>query len=111
MDSEKQYITLHIGAHRVGLNVPREEEQYYREATKLLNERSQYYLQHYPEASAEMVWMYVALEMATGWQRDTLGKRMQPVEKKLKEMNERIEQVLRDSMQEETAEKKRTKRK
>ncbi len=102
MDPEKQHINLHIGAHRIGLNVPREEEQFYREATKTLNERSQFYLQHYPEASAEQVWMYVALEMATGWQRDTLGKRMQPVEKKLKEMNERIEQTLRDSKPDET---------
>ncbi len=96
MDSEKQHITLHIGPHRVGLYVPREDEVNYRQAAEMLNERSQYYLQHVPEATSEQIWMYVALEVATNWQRDLQGKRMEPVEKKMKEMNEWIENALQD---------------
>ena len=61
---DKQHINLHLDAHTVGLDVPREQEPNYRKAAELLNRRYQYYLKLRPNASAEQLWMYTALEVA-----------------------------------------------
>lgn len=94
MISDKQHITLHLDAHTVGLDVPREAEPNYREAAKLLNRRFQYYLKLRPNASAEQLWMYTALEVAVALQSDAREKSLVPVEKELKELNELIKEKL-----------------
>ena len=53
MVNDKQHINLHLDAHTVGLDVPREQEPDYRKAAELLNRRFQYYLKLRPNASAE----------------------------------------------------------
>ena len=94
MDSDKQHINLHLDAHLVGLDVPREAEPDYRKAAELLNRRYQYYLKIRPNASAEQLWMYTALEVAVALQSDAREKSLVPVEKELKELNERIKKEL-----------------
>lgn len=78
----------------VGLDVPREAEPNYRKAAQLLNRRYQYYLKLRPNASAEQLWMYTALEVAVALQSDVREKSLEPVEKELKELNEQILQTL-----------------
>ena len=90
MSADKQHITLKLDAHSVGLDVPREAEQNYREAAALLNRRYQYYLKLLPNASAEQLWMYTALEVAVSLESDAREKSLVPVEKQLKELNELI---------------------
>lgn len=90
MSVDKQHITLKLDAHSVGLDVPREAEQNYREAAALLNRRYQYYLKLLPNASAEQLWMYTALEVAVSLESDAREKSLVPVEKQLKELNELI---------------------
>lgn len=94
MDSDKQHINLHLDAHLVGLDVPRDAEPDYRKAAELLNRRYQYYLKIRPNASAEQLWMYTALEVAVALQSDAREKSLVPVEKELKELNERIKKEL-----------------
>lgn len=86
----KQHINLHLDAHNVGLDVPREQEPNYRKAAELLNKRYQYYLKIRPNASAEQLWMYTALEVAVALQSDAREKSLVPVEKELKELNKQI---------------------
>ena len=74
----------------MGLDVPREQEANYRAAADLLNRRYQYYLKLRPTASAEQLWMYTALEVAVALQSDAREKSIAPVEKELKELNEKI---------------------
>jgi hypothetical protein len=88
--SDKQHINLQLDAHSVGLDVPREQEPNYRYAADLLNNRYQYYLKLRPNASAEQLWMYTALEMAVSLQSDAREKSLEPVEKKLQELNKKI---------------------
>lgn len=89
-DLDKQHINLHLDAHTVGLDVPREQEPNYRKAAELLNRRYQYYLKLRPNASAEQLWMYTALEVAVALQSDAREKSLVPVEKEIKALNEQI---------------------
>jgi hypothetical protein len=95
LNSDKQHINLHLDAHTVGLDVPREQEPNYRKAAELLNKRYQYYLKLRPNASAEQLWMYTALEVAVSLQSDAREKSIAPVEKALKELNKEILETLK----------------
>ncbi len=90
LTSDKQHINLRLDAHSVGLDVPRDQEPNYRAAAELLNKRYQYYLKLRPNASAEQLWMYTALEVAVALQSDVREKSLVPVEKELKEINQLI---------------------
>jgi hypothetical protein len=92
--SDKQHINLQLDAHSVGLDVPREQEPNYRYAADLLNRRYQYYLKLRPNASAEQLWMYTALEIAVALQSDAREKSLEPVEKALKHLNEEVLHTL-----------------
>ena len=94
MVNDKQHINLHLDAHTVGLDVPREQEPNFRKAAELLNRRYQYYLKLRPNASAEQLWMYTALEVAVALQSDAREKSLEPVEKALKELNTLITEKL-----------------
>ena len=90
MSCDKQHINLRLDAHHVGLDVEREQEPVYRLAAELLNKRYQYYLKLRPNASAEQLWMYTALEVAVSLQSDAREKSLVPVEKAVKALNEEI---------------------
>ncbi len=94
LNYDKQHINLHLDAHTVGLDVPREQEPNYRAAAELLNKRYQYYLKLRPNASAEQLWMYTALEVAVALQSDAREKSLAPVEKELKELNQLIKNTI-----------------
>ena len=91
---DKQHINLQLDAHTVGLDVPREQEPNYRKAAELLNRRYQYYLKLRPNASAEQLWMYTALEVAVALQSDAREKSLEPVEKELKALTKLITEKL-----------------
>ena len=95
MTSDKQHINLPLDAHTVGLDVERDQEPNYRKAADLLNRRYQYYLKLRPNASAEQLWMYTALEVAVALQSDAREKSLVPVEKELKALNEQIQKSLK----------------
>ena len=94
MATNKQHINLHLDAHTVGLDVPLDQEPNYRRAAELLNKRYQYYLKLRPNASAEQLWMYTALEVAIALQSDVREKSLKPVEKEVKELNEEILRII-----------------
>ena len=94
MATNKQHLNLHLDAHTVGLDVPLDQEPNYRRAAELLNKRDRYYLKLRPNASAEQLWMYTALEIAVALQSDVLEKSLEPVEKDVKELNEEILCIL-----------------
>lgn len=94
MNEDTQHITLQLDAHRVPMNVLREKEPIYREAAALLNKRYQHYVKAMPRASAEELWVYVALEQAVNLCNDARMKKIEPVENKLDELNRKIAQSL-----------------
>ena len=94
MINNKQHINLHLDAHHVSLMVSPEQEPAYREAAEMLNERYQHYLKLRPNASAEQLWMYTALEVAVRLQSDVRAKSLVPVETALKHLNEEVLSAL-----------------
>ena len=74
--------------------MPRDQEPNYRAAAELLNKRYQYYLKLRPNASAEQLWMYTALEVAVALQSDVREKSLVPVEKELKKLNKKKKKEL-----------------
>ena len=94
MNSDKQHINLHLDAHTVGLDVLRDQEPNYRKAAELLNKRYQYYLKLRPNASAEQLWMYTALEVAVALQSDAREKSLKPVEEALEHLNKEVLSAL-----------------
>lgn len=94
-NGDKQHITLQLDAHHVSMVIPREQEPAYREAAELLNQRFQHYLHHLPNASAEQLWLYTALEMAVSLRSDAREKSLEPVEKALKQLNEQVASALK----------------
>ena len=90
----KQHINLQIGAHNVSLDVPREAEPLYRKAAVTLNERYQYYQRRMLKASAEQLWLYVALELAVNLHADPTEKSVKAIHAKLEVLNQLIENCL-----------------
>lgn len=94
MDS-KLHINLQLDAHRIPLHIEREQEEFYRQAGVLLNQRYQAYQRMRPSASAEQLWAYVALDVAVNLCSDARDKSLAPVEKQLKELNREMEKILK----------------
>lgn len=89
-----QRINLQLDAHSIRLKVVRDKEPFYREAAKVLNERYQYYIKSHPEISAEQAWVYVALEQAINLRSDVREKSLEPVQRKVDELNGLIEDAI-----------------
>lgn len=93
-DTRKQHITLQLDAHHIPLNIPAETEEMYRLACNTLNERYRFYQRKMPSQSAEQVWVYVALEMAVNLQANAHEHSLQPVDRKIQELNQEIINIL-----------------
>lgn len=93
---DKQRITLQLDAHRVALAIPREDEHYYRAAANALNERYKFYLKQVKNASAEDLWVYVALETMVGIQKDAFNKALEPIQKRIQDLNQQINETLEE---------------
>lgn len=94
---EKRHINLHLDAHNVSLDVDEDKEEFYRQAAVLLNQRYQRYLRNVPSASAEQLWLYVALDVAVNLCSDAREKSLEPVVKQISEWNTRLETILNNN--------------
>ena len=90
----KQHITLQVGAHHLAYNIAPELEESYRKAAVLLNQRYDFYRSRMPKASAELVWVYVALEVGLNLCDDSRKKNIQPILERVQAMNQKIEQQI-----------------
>lgn len=95
--SDKQQITLQLDAHSLQMPVERSMEPVYRQTAALLNERFQLYRKRMPKASAEQLWMYVALEMGSSLKNDARKKSIEPIEQKINELNRLISDKVNQS--------------
>ena len=91
----KQHITLRLDAHQISINVPAEQEHLYRRAAKILNNKYHIYQKRMQSTSAELLWVYVALEMAVNFSAEVHANRLEPIDEKIKELNNKILQQLK----------------
>lgn len=100
----KQNITLNIDVHKVSLEVPRDDEEVYRKAAVLINRKFRDYRQVVrKETSAERAWVYVALHMAVELMSDERDKNLEPVMRKIEELNRIIETAASDKAEQPSA--------
>lgn len=90
----KTVVNLHLGVHNVRLEVEPELEPIYREAGRQLSEQYEVYRSRLPKASAEQIWMYVALAFAVNLNNDARRKALAPVLEKINELNQLIQTNL-----------------
>lgn len=88
--SEKQNITLRIDCHEVRLTVDRDKEEIYRKAAVTLNSTYRRYADRYPSLPLDKLWVYTALEVAVNLHSDIRDKDLQPILKKIEELNDKI---------------------
>lgn len=94
-DKDKLRIHLLIDNDRYPLVIPREDEQFYRDAAKQIDYKLNRYRRIYPEFSAPKHWAMVALELA--FENMSLKDRndTRPLMNKLKELEDDIDQCIR----------------
>jgi hypothetical protein len=93
-EQRQQHITLRLDAHHISLNVPSEQEHLYRKAAELLNEKYRFYKRRMQASSAEMLWVYVALDIAVTFCSEAHAKSLEPVKEIIKELNNKILQHI-----------------
>jgi cell division protein ZapA (FtsZ GTPase activity inhibitor) len=94
MTQRMQHITLRLYAHHLSINVPADEEHLYRKAAELLNEKYLFYKDKMKNKSAELLWVYVALDIAVTNCEQDYSTRLEPIDQKIKELNNTILQQL-----------------
>lgn len=92
--TDKQHIVLTLDTHRIPLDVPRDEEPFYRKAADLLNRVYTKYQHQYLSATTEWLWMHVALRVAVNLFASTRDKDLEPYLRAIKTLNREIENKL-----------------
>lgn len=87
-------IKLHLGAFTIPLRVQAEQEPLYRMAQQTLNQAYEDFRLKQPKASVEQLWMYVALQLAVNLHSDARKKSLEPIDEKIQELNQLIQQQL-----------------
>lgn len=90
-------INLRIGSQIIPLTVKRVEEEIYRAAEKLINERYNYYARHYPK-QVEVTYLSMAiLDIAVSLKRNENRNDTQPLLEHMAEMLKDVEKALGES--------------
>ncbi len=77
--SDTFQITLKLGAQNFPITIRREEEIYYRDAEKLINQRYSYYANHYPGQSVTTYLLMTLLDVAVKLQKQEATGNLQPI--------------------------------
>lgn len=77
--SDTFQITLKLGGQNFSITIKRDEELYYRDAEKLINQRYSYYANHFPGQSVTTYLLMTVLDIAVRLQKETANGNIQPV--------------------------------
>ena len=92
--NDKLKISLLVDTYRYPITIPREDEQLYRDAAKLIDNKLNRYRTAYPELDANKHWAMAALDIA--FENMTLKDRVdtRPFIEKLKEWENDLDELL-----------------
>ena len=77
--SDTFQITLKLGGQNFSITIKRDEELFYRDAEKLINQRYSYYANHFPGQSVTTYLLMTVLDIAVRLQKETANGNIQPV--------------------------------
>ena len=93
--SDTFQIKLKLGAMTFPITIRRDEELFYRNAEKLINERFSYYANHYPHQGNDTYLMMATLDIAVTLQRTEASGNLKPVMGMLEGLVNEVENALR----------------
>ena len=94
MDDKMMKINLLIDNLRYPLNIPREEEERYRDAAKMINNTLNKYRSMWPELSANNHWAMAALEIAFNLTTNENRNDNKPYMEKLEELTKELDNFI-----------------
>ena len=77
--SDTFQITLKLGGQNFSITIKRDEELYYRDAEKLINQRYSYYANHFPGQSVTTYLLMTVLDIAVRLQKESANGNIQPI--------------------------------
>ncbi|MCR4994847.1 MAG: cell division protein ZapA [Bacteroidales bacterium] len=77
--SDTFQITLKLGGQNFSVKINRDEELFYRDAEKLINQRYGYYANHFPGLAVTTYLLMTVLDIAVRLQQETANGNIQPV--------------------------------
>lgn len=93
--SDTFQIKIRLGARTFPITIKRDEEIFYRDAEKLINERFTYYANHYPNQGSETYLLMTILDIAVKLQRAEKSGNLKPVMGVLEGLVNEVENALR----------------
>ena len=94
MDDKMMKINLLIDNQRYPLNIPREKEQRYRDAAKMINNTLNKYRSMWPELSTSNHWAMAALEIAFNLTTNENRNDTKPYLDKLEELTKELDNYI-----------------
>ena len=77
--SDTFQITLKLGGQNFSITIRRDEELFYRDAEKLINQRYSYYANHFPGQAVTTYLLMTVLDIAVRLQKESANGNIQPV--------------------------------
>lgn len=94
--SDKLGIKLEIGRQQVNVNIPRELEEAYRRAGKLINQKINLYASTYPQKDYEQLLCMTLVDVALSYQLSENKNDVGPYKDALTQMTAEIEDALEE---------------
>jgi cell division protein ZapA len=91
---DKFLINVQIEGFRMPLNIPRKDEEVYRNAEKTVVNLIQQFQKLYNQRSYEEILKMVAFQLAVSISKNDLSKDLSPLEDKIKELDLELSKVL-----------------
>lgn len=96
-ESEDLNITLRLGRQSMSINIKRKDEEAYRAAEKLINQRYNSYAALYPEQGNEIYLCMAALDIALTLKQNEMRNDTQPYAESAKQMLSTLDEALGES--------------
>ena len=95
MDDNIMRINLLVDNEKYPLNIPRDQEEYYREAAKQINYKLNRYRSRFPKFDSNKHWAMTAVELSYEVVRLQDSTDVEPYKDKLKELTDLMEKYIK----------------
>ncbi len=93
---KKRRITIHLYDTDLSVNIPVNEEEYYRKGAKLISDVMNSYSTHFKGIKSDKEIMYMALiDIALRYEKETARKDMTPLNDILSKLTSEIEEAMK----------------
>ncbi len=96
MNSEKLHIRLHVYDEEIEVTIPRQDEEYYRKAAKLITDRYNAYAQAYKGKKGEhTIALMTLIDIALLFERESAKNDTAPYDDVLTKLTSEIEEAMK----------------